>query len=121
MKKLVAILILISHLNFSMFIPQVDEIDPVDANGCKYNDVNSLYEFIDEIVTGHTAAAPRDEDDDTGRFYHVVKIDNYCFTPCIMSLKRPELAGNRKTSFPKYKAVRLPSVFFDVSCPPPEV
>lgn len=120
MKNLLAFLVLISHVNFSLFIPQADEVDQYDAMGRQVNDINSLYEYVNEIVLGNMPTASQDEDDDTGRYYHIVKVTSFCFSQNIISLKKPELAGFQKIIFFDCFTLKLPSIFFEIQSPPPE-
>jgi hypothetical protein len=41
MKKLLAFILLLSHMNTSMFLPQVPEDDIYDGNGNQVDDINS--------------------------------------------------------------------------------
>lgn len=120
MKNLFAFLVLISHMNFTMFIPQVDEVDGFDAAGQQVDDINSLYEYVDEVVLGHKDTTPEDEDDDSGAYYHIQKVDNYYCNRMVNVVKRAAFFANNKKNFPVLKQEKLPSVFFEIQCPPPE-
>jgi len=55
--KIIAFIVLVSHINFSMFIAQIDEVDVFDKNGQQREDVNSLIEYLantdrEQMVTG---------------------------------------------------------------------
>ncbi|HWJ92520.1 MAG TPA: hypothetical protein VNR87_15490 [Flavisolibacter sp.] len=120
MKNLLAFLVLLSHMNFSMFIPQLDEQDEQDEAGCQLDDVNSLYEYIDQVVLGHKDDTPEDEDNDSPAVYHIVKINGYSFSQNIVVIKRPELMLRNKAPYPLFVTQKMPSVFFEIQSPPPE-
>src|SRR5215204_2597422 len=119
MKNLLVFLVLLSHMNFSMFIPQLDEADRYDAPGKQEDDINSLYEFIDQVVLGNQDDTPEDEDDDNAVYYHIIKVDNYCSNQNIVLIKRPELSLHKAT-FSVFLAGKIPSVFFEIQSPPPD-
>ena len=79
MKKLFAFILLLSHMNTSMFLPQVPENDVYDKNGNQLDDITSVVEcvmvYLD--IDHHTD----DENDDQGQNFHMVKIFEYCFQP----------------------------------------
>lgn len=79
MKRIFAYILLLSHIQFTMFIPQVDELDIFNSRGMQVGDINNLYEYIDELVFNQAPDNDTDEDDDTARYYHVQKTDSYCF------------------------------------------
>jgi outer membrane lipoprotein-sorting protein len=47
MKRVFAFIILLCHLNTSMFLPQIAEDDVFDANGKQVDDVNSVIENVE--------------------------------------------------------------------------
>jgi len=81
LRKLLAFILLLTHLNTSMFIPQMAEVDMYDSAGNQIDDINSLIEFIDQDVLGHYDSTPEDEDDDTERTLHVSNIIDYNWHP----------------------------------------
>jgi hypothetical protein len=121
MRKYLAFLVLISHMNFFMFIPQVDEADEFDKNGCQLDDINSLYEFIDQVVLGNTDSTPEDEDDDQPRFFHIVKVGDFTLEQNIVLIKRPDLSRNNNTTYPVFLAAKIPLVFSEIQAPPPKI
>ena len=62
MKKVFAFILLLCHLNTSMFLPQVDEDDQYDAHGQQIDDLNTVSEYIDQVVLGDVDKTPEDED-----------------------------------------------------------
>jgi hypothetical protein len=121
LKKPLAFLLLISHINFFMFIAQVDEVDAYAADGHRINDINSLAEYINDVVL-HNQDKPRDdEDDDNARYFHPGNLADYSLgQPVIVSgLKIGEEV--REKSFPRVNDQNIHSIFYDVITPPPRV
>ena len=121
MKKLLAFILLISHINFSMFIAQVDETDAYDKNGQQIDDINSLAEYISALITKDHHSSKKDEDDDNARYFHIEKQDTYCFNQMVVSIKRPAFNLGKKTCYPPYIQHRITPVFSEIQSPPPEV
>lgn len=120
MKKALAILILLYHVNFFMFIPQLDEVDQYDANGKIIDDINSLAGYIDQVVLGHKHSSPNDEDDDSARYFHVPSVDAYNFQQQIIESIQSNFTPDSETKYPSPIERKIPSVFFEVQSPPPE-
>lgn len=82
LKRILAFILILSHLNTSMFIPQMnEEVDVYDSAGNQVDDINTLIEYIDQDVLGHYDPTPEDEDDDTDRPLHIIKIVDYTWHP----------------------------------------
>ncbi len=64
-------IVLFMHVNTYMFFPMIDEQDVYEASGVQKDDINSLIEYIDQVVLGHHDDTPEDEDDDQAHFYHL--------------------------------------------------
>ena len=107
-------------MNFSMFIPQVDEVDLYDANGTRINDINSVTEYISDVLLHHKGKPRKDEDDDNARYFHCGKTVNYCFTPQVSVITPDHRAGNDGITFPNISASKPLSVYYEVVTPPPK-
>ena len=119
-QKTLAYLLLISHINFFMFIAQVDEVDCYTPDGKRINDINSLVEYVHDIILHHQDQPRDDEDDDNARYYHIVKLASYSLSPQVVILSGSRAGDSRdKKTFPHYNDQKLHSVFFDVVTPPP--
>jgi|SRR6187402_2325740 len=118
MKKLSAFILLLLHINFSMLIPQIEEID-FDVTDFKIDDINSLFEYVDQVILENSDITPEDEDNDTARNYSLTQIDFYCnqYSFEITSHNFPEKGKN---FFPEYAANKIPSISFDIVGPPPK-
>ena len=119
MKKVLAFLVLLSHMNTSMFLPQRPEVDAFDAGGRKLDDINSVVEYVG-VALGYDTT-PDDEDDDTGQAFHIAKVANYFFSQpvSIVQIKKPQ--EKNTTHFPEYRADKIRPISIDILTPPPEV
>jgi hypothetical protein len=120
MKKVLAFLVLLSHINFAMFIAQVDEVDIYTKDGQQVEDINSLFEYVDEVILGNKNPHPLDEDDDNARYFHASKFDDYCFSQLGTELKKSNTLSSIKTKYPPYIEKKLGLVFLDIQIPPPK-
>lgn len=102
-----------------MFLPQVAEDDQFDKNGTQINDINTLSEFVDQVVLGHTSKKPTDEDDDNGQNFHVAKTIQY-FLPQYINLSEENFSEKSKIVFAPYIPAKANLVFLDISIPPPK-
>ncbi len=117
MKRMLAFFLLLSHINTSMFLPQVPEDDIYDKNGNQVDDINSVFEFIMvKIGLDHHAD---DEDDDNGQNLHIVTGFKYTFQPFFSEIIKnyPE---NKTHSFGEYFQKKIPSISYDIIVPPPK-
>lgn len=119
MKRLSLFLLLLLHLNFSVFIPQFDEVDRRGKNGVVVDDINSLAEFIDQVVLGHKDTTPEDEDNDQARHFHASKAIKYYFQEVVI-IKTIRLE-TPKASIPLPKQEgEVSSIYFEIPSPPPK-
>jgi hypothetical protein len=119
MKKLFAFILLLSHMNTSMFLPQVPENDIYDKNGNQVDDINSIVEFVMvHLGLDHHAD---DEDNDQGQNFHIVKIFDYCFQPLFSEIKKDDSTGIKEAIFGEYKECKIPDVSVDIIIPPPKL
>lgn len=118
MKKLLAFILLLSHMNTSMFLPQVPEDDIYDGNGNQVDDINSIAEFVMvKLGIDHHAD---DEDDDQGQNFHLVKLFEFCYSPVYSEVKSNESFVAQKSMFGEYKEDKIPHISFDIIIPPPK-
>ncbi|MGH2563999.1 MAG: hypothetical protein ACRDE5_05780 [Ginsengibacter sp.] len=118
MKKLLAFILLLSHMNTSMLLPQAPEDDVYDGNGNQVDDINSIVELIMvKLGIDHHAD---DEDDDQGQNFHMVKIFEYCFQPVFSDIKTNDFLIDKQSMFGEYKESKIPDIFPDILIPPPK-
>lgn len=120
MKFALVFIALISHINFTMFVPHVDEQDIYDAKGVQVSDINTLTEYIDQILLGNKRGIHKDEDDDNAIYFHLVKID-YNLQQPVRLLKMPVVEFAKEVLYPPFIESKLASHTFDIQSPPPEV
>ncbi|MDP4263685.1 MAG: hypothetical protein Q8941_14250 [Bacteroidota bacterium] len=119
-RHILSLILLLSHVNFFMFIAQVDEVDAYDANGCRINDINSLVEYVHDVIL-HQKGKPRpDEDDDNARYYHLVKAFDSSFSQQVIASEHNPVNPKDKDRFPGLSTGQPDPVFYDVVTPPPE-
>ncbi|HEY5408797.1 MAG TPA: hypothetical protein VIJ92_17015 [Ginsengibacter sp.] len=118
MKKLLAFILLLSHMNTSMLLPQVPEDDVYDKMGNQLDDINSIVELVMvKLGIDHYAD---DEDDDQGQNFHLVKVFEYCFQPVFSEINDNGFAIDKKAMFGVYKESKIPDISFDIIIPPPK-
>lgn len=118
--RLFAAILLLLHVNFSMFIAQIDEKDIYDANLQQVQDINSLSEYIQQLLPHHNGhhKKHKDNDDDNARYFH-------CLKPHFF-LAQPSAVVKRESPLPLYNTLplrdetRLASGFSDTPYHPPK-
>lgn len=118
MKQVLALILLLSHVNFAMFIAQVDELDIVDNNGQQQEDINSLVQYIGQAL--HIKHKPlKDSDDDNARYFHASKFDDHFFSQAGI-LKKADFFSV-ETKFPPCVDEKVNSIYLDIQGPPPKI
>lgn len=116
MKKLLAFILLLSHMNTSMFLPQAPEDDVYDKNGSQIDDITSIVEFVMvKLGIDHHAD---DENNDQGQNFHLIKIFDFCYSPVFT--KTNNEFSIKPSVFIEYKEDKIPNVSFDIIIPPPK-
>jgi hypothetical protein len=122
MIKTIAYILLFIHISTTMFIPVVDEKDVYDVSGRQIDDINTIFEFVDQIILGHTDITPEDEDDDQAHFFTSITSISY-----YISAQEQQIAVNEPTTrelavaYPLLPVQKTSSVAYDILTPPPEV
>ncbi|MEO6813568.1 MAG: hypothetical protein ABI172_06525 [Ginsengibacter sp.] len=119
MKRLLAFIVLLSHMNTSMFLPQVPEVDIYDANGNQVDDINSVVEYVMvKLGLDHTAD---DEDSDNGQNFHLVKMVDYFYQPFFSLIESNSPLGNESDNFRQFTNDKISMISYDLIVPPPKV
>ncbi len=118
MKKLFAVILLICHVNTSMFLPQVQEQDVYNNQGKQVDDINSIVELIN-VELGYDTTAD-DEDSDNGQNFHLVKNTEYNFQQQSILIVRDDYIPVKKHEFSEYRVPAIKPVCTDILTPPPE-
>lgn len=120
MKKVFAFILLFCHLNTTMFLPRLGEVDVFDREGKQVDDINSFTEYVDEVVLGNTDESPEDEDDDSSLDLNIASTCVYFFQPSYSDIPDKEMAVAINQQFPDYLISEIASVSYDIFSPPPE-
>ncbi len=114
-----AFILLLLHINFSMFIAQVDETDTYDASGQQMTDINSLSDWLQASLSSHKPVKHKsDSDDDNARYFHALKPHHF-FSPYFLLVKKAAVPNT--TAFaPALNDNQLLAGFFDIQSPPPK-
>jgi hypothetical protein len=102
-----------------MFLPQLAERDTYDMAGQQTDDINSLIEFINQVVLGNKDDSPEDEDDDSEEHFLVIKsVDLYCEQSITALQVFHFLIPAQK--FPTYCHSIILEAAYDILSPPPK-
>jgi len=118
MKKALAFLVLLVHMNTSMLLPQMPELDIYDASGEKQDDINSVVEYI-RSAFGYDNTSD-DEDDDNGQTFHIAKTFGYYFVQPVTIAQERKLAKRNIRYFTEYKPGKIKVIPIDIITPPPD-
>jgi hypothetical protein len=120
-RKLVIFIVTLIHVNGSMFLPQVAEQDIYNAQGQQQKDINTVIEYVDEVIFDHHDKNPVDGDNDQGQNFHLVKIVDYYFGTGFFPLKQKPAGIETKKQFCLYTEKKLSPVTLDILAPPPRI
>lgn len=120
MKKLFACILLLSHINSSVFFQSADETDVYDKKGRQIDDINSLAEYIDQVILENHDSTPEDEDDDQAEYFQVSQINTYNFEPYRIQIE-PLKKEDKKNYSNFLTENKFTSPVFEIPCPPPEI
>jgi hypothetical protein len=121
MRKLLIYIVLIMHVNTYMFFPMIDEQDVFDSAGVQKDDINSLAEYIYQVVLGHKDDTPEDEDDDQAHFYHFKSRCNLIVQYMVVqSVKEQALVITESSVYGMSHVPQLLHPSYDISAPPPD-
>lgn len=117
--KPLAFILLLLHINFSMFIPQIDEKDIYDSNCQQVQDINSLSEYIQTCYTNHPKPHHnKDSDDDNARYFHSLKPHFFLLQP--FAVVKKENTNIPHGSIPLTDDASLSAGFSNIQSPPPK-
>jgi len=119
-RKILAFILLFNHLNSSMFVPQLDERDMFDKNGFQVDDINSVIEYVDQVILNNKDNTPEDEDDDTAKSFHVAKMVDHCYQLPLQEVTENPFTETVVYTFDTYKEAKVTPVYPSVVSPPPD-
>ena len=103
-----------------MFVPCVDEMDEYAKDGTQKDDINSVAEYIYQVVFNHKDKTPEDEDDDQAHYFLLAKSASYNFEQQQWKLVPPVFTSCKKVIYPELDISRLPVTYNDILTPPPD-
>lgn len=119
MRRLLAFILLVSHTNTSMFMPQAPEADVYDSNGSQVDDINSITELIlVSLGIDHTAD---DEDDDSGQNLQLVRVADCEFHPFFNQIKNWGASMNGRSLYSDFTNDKISLIAYDLIIPPPKL
>lgn len=83
------------------------------------DDINSLSEFVYEVVLDHKDTTPEDEDNDQARDFHVLKLGT-SFCQNVVVIQFFDLEKDVIVIDPIPVEEKISSVFFEIPSPPPK-
>lgn len=118
MRRLLAFILILSHMNTSMFFPQVPEQDVYDSKGNQVDNITSIVEWV-RVQTGfdHTAD---NENGNRAQNLHQVKDFQYTFNPTAFTKNIAHYYQLVNMHYPEYRKSKIPSVSYDIIVPPPK-
>jgi len=120
LRNLTIFIVLLVHINGSMFLPQVAEQDIFNAQGQQQKDINTVIEYIDEVILDKHDKNPIDTDNDQGQNFHLVKIVDYYFEIDFTAIKHKPVVASAKKRFGHFSEKKLYPVTLDILAPPPK-
>jgi hypothetical protein len=120
MKRIIAFLLLSLFINSSILLPQVNELCGHHSCGKQSNHVNSILEWVNEVLLEHTDNTPEDEDDEL-IFVNSILDEGFCHR----TLHKNEITPHHiiladRFRFAEYDEGNIPCLIFDITAPPPE-
>jgi hypothetical protein len=120
--RLLSWILLLVHLNTTLLSPCVHEVDSYDRNGRLLDDINSVVEYVHQIVLGHNDNTPEDEDKGKAPFSTVLKMPVYCLVVCREAAPANAVSAilNFKRSYPLLPDPGVLRRSVDILSPPPD-
>jgi hypothetical protein len=120
--KIIACILLFVHVSTSLFIPVVEEKDVYDVCGRQIDDVNTIFEYVDQVILGNTDVTPEDEDDDQPHYFTGSSVISYYITAQEQTIPVNEPTTTElAVAYPLLPVQKTSSVAYDILTPPPEV
>lgn len=122
MHKVIAIILLILHINNSMFIPVMDEFEMFDVHGAVVDDVNSAYELVDQVILGHEDNSKDSESEDHAHYFSAADLKIFVAPQLIITTPRPEplIVWIDKPDYVFRPEDKWTSVTHEIIVPPPK-
>jgi len=122
MNRIFAYILLLIHINTTMFVPVTDERDVYDACGHQINDINTFIGLIDQVILGNTEITHEDEDDDLAHYFTGGSgLTSYVPNAQeIMLSKEEPTTEDLAIAYPRMAVQKIRPVAYDILTPPPK-
>ncbi len=119
-RRFVIFIVTLVHINGSMLLPQVAEVDIYNGQGQQQDDINTVVEYVDEILLDNHRTTPVDEDNDQGQNFHLVKIVDYYFDLDFSSFRHKPAVATTKSKFCIHPEEKIFPVTLEIIAQPPK-
>ena len=107
-------------MNFTMFVPQLSELDFVQEKGKQMDDIDSMTEFIDQVILGNKDETPENENTDHSKVFYIVQFNYHCISQ--QPVVTDAAAGfiPLVTLYPELVNKKISAISLDIAAPPPK-
>jgi hypothetical protein len=120
MKKWISFFLVCLHLNTWMLVPHIEHNSSVIVMAGTHDDMDSFFEFMDEVVFSHADQTPDHEEND-GQLLDEVTSEEFCDKHNLPAGELIKLEGPfstfKKSSSDEYKE----RISLDIIAPPPDL
>jgi metal-dependent amidase/aminoacylase/carboxypeptidase family protein len=106
-------------MNSSMFLPQAAGMYLYDYNGQQKDDINTIFEYVDQVILKHHDNTPEDEDGNNGHHIHMTRLFQYSFEVSFIQIQLHPVSPHNGFDYIDLKESLLTGSLEIVS-PPPE-
>jgi hypothetical protein len=119
MKKWLSLFLVCLHLNSWMLVPHIQHDTPAFLTTSNSDDLDSFFEYIDEIILGHIDQTPDQEENDGQLLDKLAKEGfgaEYCLSQSVHLPIENLLSTFKKITTTEYKQ----RISLDIISPPPD-
>jgi len=121
MRNVLIYLVLIIHINTTMFFPVVEETVRYDMKGKPVDDVTSVVEFVDQVLLEHKDDTPCDrEEDNREHFFSAFKCGFYLSPQQILYTQKQTFEPEPVIEYSETRQNAVSIVSYDILTPPPK-
>ncbi len=120
MKQILAFLALLSHLNFMMFTPHLDEVDIYNAKGKQVHDINAVTDLLSDLLLDTPPDAQGDQDDDNAIYVHTGKAADYLSEHLTLPVGSPLFSVALRLAYKPYAESGHVQPLLVTPSPPPD-
>lgn len=121
-KRVVIYTVVLLYSNAMLFLPKAAGADIFDTRDHKRDEINSLFEYIYQIILGYKDSTPEDEDGNTSSDCLVQKVstEQVCHTVVIEPVQQDVTQPENKLVYSVYNETTLCDGIRDITIPPPK-